>query len=202
MSTYAWPQAPGWWPNRFEMRVLPNTFVFTSQYGKSTQAVDLLGERWRIVLDLPALTDPVLGAAREAFFDRLKGPVNLISIGHLLRTAPQGTVRGAPTLSSAVAQLGNIASIQTTAFATLRAGDHLGLGAAGQLVRVMADAQADGAGLMSIEFYPRARTLIAANSAVAWAYPQANFRLAADGVPVAWVPGANDGSTLELIEAV
>ncbi len=199
MSIYAWPQSPGWYPNRFEMRIIPNVLVFTSPYNKATQAVDLLGERWAISMDLPGSTDVALGAAFEAFFDRLKGPVNLITIGHQKRPQPLGTLRGTPTLYAAVAQLANIATVQTTAGATLQAGDQLSL--AGQLVRVMAAATADGAGLITVEFAPRARVAMASGAAVVWNYPTADFRLAADGVPVSWGVGRIDGCSLSLIES-
>lgn len=202
MSTYTWPQTAGWLPHRFEMRIVPNVFVFTSQYAKTTQAVDLLGERWRIVMDLPPDVSQAIGNAREAFFDRLKGPLNAISIGHQRNKAPQGTLRGSPTLSAALAQLDNIANIQTTAGATLLAGDLIGLGASGQLVRVMADATANGSGVISIEFMPRARAAVASGTAVVWNYPSASFRLVSDGVPVSWNPGMVDGSSIELIEVV
>ena len=83
--------------------------------------------------------------------------------------------------------------------ATLRAGDMLGIG--GQLVRIMADATADGTGAITIEFQPRARAAIAASSAVTWARPTANFMLkSADGVPTVWAPGRADGASVEFIE--
>lgn len=232
MSTYAWPQAAGWYPNRFEMRIVPNVLTFTSQYNKSQQVIDMLGERWRVIMDLPDDTSKVLGAALEAFFDRLKGPLNYISIGHQVRRVPQGTMRdgtaaagwlnatpaaatwanstpatatwsgGAPALRFAVAQLANIATIQTTANASLKAGDHVGLGAGGPLVRAMADATADASGLLVFEFSPRARAAIPAYTAVVWNYPTATFRLVSDGVPVSWRPGAFSGSSFELIEVI
>ncbi len=202
MSTYAWPQAAGWYPSRFEMRIVPNVLTFTSQYNKSQQVIDMLGERWRIIMDLPDDNSSLLGAAREAFFDRLKGPLNYISIGHQVRRVPQGTMRGSPTVSSAIAQLGNIANIQTTAGATLLAGDHLQFGSSGQLVRIMADATANGSGIISVEFSPRARVAVTVSTAVVWNYPTGTFRLVADGVPVSWQPGMFSGSSLELIEVV
>ena len=232
MSTYAWPQAAGWYPNRFEMRIVPNVLTFTSQYNKSQQVIDLLGERWRIIMDLPDDNSSLLGGAREAFFDRLKGPLNYISIGHQVRRVPQGTMRdgaavgtwtnnvgatgtwtnnvgatgtwtgGPPALRSALAQLANIATIQTVPYASLKAGDHVGLGAGGQLVRAMADAVAGSDGLLVFDFSPRARAAVPAYTAVVWNYPTATFRLVSDGVPVSWRPGAFSGSSLELIEVI
>lgn len=232
MTVYAWPQTDGWVPVRFEMRVVHNDIIFTSQYSKSTQATDLLGERWHIVMELPAggYNDAALGAAKEAFSDRLRGRVNLISIGYQQRRVPYGTLRdgnqvanwinassaaatwvnassgaaswsaGAPALRYAIAQLGNLAYIQSVPGATLKAGDHLGLG---QLVRVLADTSPAGSdGLIVAEFTPRARRAIPAYTAVQWAYPTANFRQVSDGIPVQWHPGMHQGSAIELIEDI
>lgn len=230
MTTYVWPQTTGWLPSAFEMRLVPNVLSFVSQYDKSQQSVDLLGERWRVIVTLPFDTDPVLGAAREAFFDRLKGPVNYFSMGHLARKLPAGTLRdgtvtagwvnnasaaatwlnassvvaawsgGAPALRSAIAQLGNIAIIQAVPGATLRAGDQLGLG--GLLVRTMADAGPAGSdGLLAIEFAPRSRDVIPAYTAVVWNYPTAIFRLVSSGVPVQWRSGQSDSLSFEAVEA-
>ena len=229
MTTYAWPQTAGWIPERFEMRLIPNAFTFAGPHSLRTEAIGSAGARWRILMDLPPDTSTALGAQREAFFDRLKGLVNLIAIGHQKRKVPQGTLRdgtaaiawknssnaalawinssgqplswagGAPAVQSAVAAGATIATLQTVPYATLLAGDHIGM--AGQLVRVMANAVADAAGLLPFEFAPAVRAAIPAYTPAVWNYPTANFRLAADGVPVAHVPGALDGSSLELIEA-
>lgn len=225
MTTYAWP---GWAPSAFEMRVKPNALVFTSTYSQTSQTVDFLGERWYARIDLATDVDPILGAAREAFFDRLRGPVNLISLWNLRRPIPQGTMRdgvtcvvknasnvtvsvvnvssaavtvigGQPAVRIAAGQLSNTATLTAVAGVTLRAGDHLGIN--GQNVRVMADAVADGSGSLPIEFLPRVRTAWPAGMAVTWNRPTANFMLKADGVPISFHPGMYDAATFELIEA-
>ena len=200
MTTYAWPTTPGWQASRFEMRVAPNVYTFTAPYSKTTQTVDFLGERWSVSMDLPANTDNVLGAAREAFFDRLRGQVNLISLWNLRLPVPQGTISCSPTVSGTVAQLANTMNVQASAGQTLRAGDHLGVG--GQLVRVMADITADGSGLFTgVEFLPRSRAGFTSGAAITLNRPTANFMLTADGVPVSWRNGLFDASTFQLIEA-
>lgn len=201
MTVYAWPAGADWRPRTFELRIIPNLRSFTGPYVPTTQVLDLLGERWAARLDMVGTNSPVVAAAREAFFDRLKGMAHQISLWHQRLIVPQGTLRGSPTVASTVAQLANTASVQTTAGATVLAGDMLGLGA--QLVRVMADATADGAGVLAIEFQPRARAAIAGGTAVTWLRPAANFMLRApDGVPTVWAPGFADGASIELIEVI
>lgn len=195
-TVYRWP---AWPASAFEMRVVPNVSAFTSPYTKAVQTLDMLGERWTARVAMPAHVDPVIGAAREAYFDRLRGPVNLIGLWHLRRPRPQGTVCGLPTVSGAVAQLANLVNIQSTAFATVLAGDQFGIG--GQLVRVMASVTADSTGLLTgVEVMPRFRVAVASGASVAWDRPTANFMLKADGVPVVHRVGMFEGSALDLIE--
>lgn len=197
MTTYAWPS--GWGVRAFEMRVIPNLRSFSNPYSAGTSVVDLLGERWAVRLDLPPAFSAIEGAAREAYFDRLKGMAHTVALWHLRLPAPQGTMRGSPTLAASVAQLANTASVQTTAGATVRAGDMLGL--AGQLVRVMADATANGSGVLAIEFQPRARVAMSSGAAVTWDKPTTPMMLrSATGVPTAWVPGYADGTSVEFVE--
>lgn len=228
-TTYNWPTTAGWSPNAFEMRVIPNAFTFTSTYSKTTQTVDFLGERWAIKLDLPPDIDKILGGAREAFFDRLRGPVNLIAMWNLRRPIPQGTLRdgvsgsaqwktatstnatwqtNAPAAATwsygapklyAAAQLDGSIVINTSPGITLRAGDHVG--ALLQNFRAMADATADSAGKLTVEVLPRVRVAIPILTAVVTTKPTANFMLKADGVPITFRPGMYEGASLDLIEA-
>ena len=196
--TYAWPS--NFKVGRFEMRVLPNVSAFTAPYTKSVQTLDMLGERWAVKLDLTIEGNPVLGAAREAFFDRLRGPINLIALWNIRFPVPQGTLRGSPTLAGAVAQLSNLLSIAGgAAFSTLLAGDMLGVG--GQLVRVMSNATADTNGLFTgVEVMPRMRVAVASGASVAWNAPTANFMIKADGVPTSYTPEYADVASLDMLE--
>jgi hypothetical protein len=197
MTVYAWPS---WKVNAFQLRLIPNLRTFVGPYTPTVQVVDLLGERWTATLQLVASNDSIQIAAQEAYFDRLKGTAHQIALPHLRLHAPQGTLRGSPTLSAAVAQLANVLPIQTTAGATLRAGDMLGCG--GQLFRVMADATANGSGLISAEVQGRARTALSSGAAVTWSAPTANFMMKSpDGVPTVWQPGSiTDAISVDLIE--
>lgn len=224
MSVFDWP---GWGASRFELRLLPNSRTYTGPYTPATQVIDLLGERMQGTLTITPTNNPVEAAAREAFFDRLKGQAHQIRLWHLKLTAPQGTLRdgqvasvvngslavvtvvngasaavtvmaGVPAVRAAVALGSNTATITTLAGRTVRAGDPLSI--AGQWVRVMADATADGAGSLAIEFQPRARSAWAVGAAVVWNRPTFNVMLKSDGVPTGWVPGFAEGISFDFIE--
>lgn len=117
MTTYA---APAWFkPSDFEATLVPEVRSFVSPYGGATQALDLLGERWRFMVGLPPCLRDDAGA-REAFFHRLRGAANNVSLPHFARPVPRGTARGTLTLASSAAQGASSISI-----AGVRAGPNL-----------------------------------------------------------------------------
>ena len=101
MTTYAWPAALR--PSAFEAQLVPNVRSFSSPYGGASQALDLLGERWRFALELPACM-PHESGVREALFTKLRGGAHRVSLHHMARPQPVGTLRGLPTLKTTAAQ--------------------------------------------------------------------------------------------------
>jgi hypothetical protein len=196
MTDYAWPAL--WRARRFEMRIKPNTRVFAGQYSRAGQSVDLLGELWVAMIELPLTVHADIGAQREAFFDRLAGTTNRIQLYHLRRPLPRGTITGSPTVKTSAAQLAGTLQIQTTAGKTMLAGDHFGFG--GQVSRVMADATADGAGVLTVEIRPRVRVAVSAGAAITLIKPTVNFILPEEEVPTTWESGKADAVSFNLIE--
>jgi hypothetical protein len=198
VTVYAWPT--GWVPSAFELRILPNTRTFVGAYTPVVQVIDLLGERWQGRIDLSPTADQDEAGAREAFFDRLKGPANQITVWNFRRPVPRGTARGTMTLSASALQGANAVSVGgSAASATYKAGDMLGIN--GQLVRVMADATANGSGVAVLEIQPRLRAAQSSGAAVAWNQPTCNVMLKnPDGVATTYLPGYADGCSFEFVE--
>lgn len=200
MSDYTWPSSAAFRPKRFQMMVMANTRTFASPYTQGLQVIDLLADYWMVTLDMTPGNTAVEGGQIEAFFDRLKGAANRIVLWNLKRPAPVGTLRGSPTLAASAAQLANTVSVQTSAGATLLAGDMIGIG--GQLVRVMADTVANGSGVMAVEFAPRLRTAQSSGAAVTWDKPTSTFVMTnTQGAPVDWTPGQYAAPSIDLREA-
>lgn len=198
MSDFNWPNLAAFTPRRFQMLVVSNTRSFPSPYTQGVQVIDLMADFWQVQLEMTPGNDPIVGGQIEAFFDRLKGAANRILLWNLKRPAPLGTMRGTPTLAASALQLANTASIQTTAGATLLAGDMIGIG--GQLVRNLVDATADGSGLLGVEFAPRLRAAKASGTAVTWDKPTSAFRIPNGSAPVDWTPGQYSAPSIELRE--
>jgi hypothetical protein len=227
MATLAWPAT--WLPVAWELRLVPNTRQFTSPYNNNTQVLDLGGERWRGVMSLPPPRSVDEGLAREAYFDQLAGGVNNVALWHFRAPQARGTAftagvvswpvtnsgsawpitnsgsawfitDGTVVLRSAVSAGANTVQLQTRPGRTALAGTMLGIG--GQLVRVNADATADGAGVLTLSVGPRARTAWAAYStALVTDRPTATFQITGE-VPTQWVPGAATGATFDALEVI
>jgi hypothetical protein len=105
---------------------------------------------------------------------QLRGGVNHLSVYDPVRTAPQGTMRGTLTLNGTHG--GGIVALSVTggggqAGATLKAGDWLQIGSGlgtSQLVKVMADATANGSGVISLTVEPPLRGGFSSGTAVTW----------------------------------
>lgn len=195
MSEIALPA--GFRPNAFTLRQQTNQRVFASPYGGSEQVLDMGNDRWLIYLSLPNKKF-VDAAVVEAFIASLRGMTNTVQLYHYVRKVPRGTMRGAPVSGSASAGTSSL-SITTTAGATVKAGDMLGVG--GLLLQVRDDAVADGAGAMSVTFVNKFRKSISASSPVVWDRPTAPFRLSSESA-VQYIPGYAPSVSFDFVEAI
>lgn len=199
MSTiYSWPTGRIWLLERFQMAPIFNHRAHSSPFGGSEQVVDLLNERWSVTASLsPCSNDDA--AAREAFFNKLRGMDNRVYLWHMRRPVPRGTMRGSPVVAAGgVAQGAQTINITTSAGATVLAGDVIGL--AGQLLMAAQDCTADGAGAMAFVAANKVRAAASAGAAITWDAPTAPFRCMVQP-GISYVPGYSEGVQLEFIEA-
>lgn len=195
MSTIA---IPSWFGlDGFAMWPVTNERSFGSPFGGSEQVIDMLNDRWMASLSVPPRIFSEAGRL-EAFVASFRGMNNTIALYHFLRPQPRGTMRGTPTAQAAAAGAGAL-TINTTAGATLLAGDMIGV--SGLLLQVAADAVANGSGIMAVSIVNRLRAAISGGSAVAWDKPTAPFRLASRPF-VQFVPGYAQGVEFDFVEAI
>lgn len=119
--------------------------------------------------------------AFEQFLEALAGKRNQVAIHHQIYPQPLGTMRGTLTLSSDAAD--GATSLVITGGAgqsgkTLLRGDLLGLGTGltQQVVRVSADATANGSGVITVTLNTALRNAFSSGAAVTWDRPKALFR--------------------------
>jgi hypothetical protein len=172
MATYTYPNTRAFVPATAEWGLRPNVIVNTSRFNGSVERLELPGSRWVATLSYPeARALDADAAEREGFWSKISGPANLISLWHPLRPNPRGTMRGSPTITSAVAQGATVLPISTTAAATLQPADMISAG--GMLFMVVTAAVANGGGSMSVSVSPPARLPILSGAAVTWDRPTA-----------------------------
>lgn len=163
--------------------------------------------RWRVSMrSAPALL-LAQAAQWEAMLLQLRGGVNHLSVYDPVRQVPQGTMRGTLTVSGAHSA-GAVAVTVTggagQASTTLKAGDWLQIGTGlgtSQLVKVMADATANGSGVISLTVEPPLRTGFSGGTAVTWNRPLAYYK---QGDAPMWTygPGQTSGGyAVDLLES-
>ena len=169
----------------------PDYRVASIRWNKAVQAVvfksifgsqSLAGAAPLVMASISGVSETrAQGRLIESLFDSLNGFSNQLALWNVELPVPAGTMRGVMTLRDPVAQgqtfIIPIASGQ--AGKTLKAGDLLGIGsgATQQVVRVAADAVADGTGAAYVTIQTPMRNAFAAGAAVAWDRPKALFRL-------------------------
>lgn len=151
--------------------------------------------KWRMTIDYPpeATND---AAAREAFWNKV-GSSNTVRVWHPRWPVPRGTMRGSPKLNAAAAKGASSLTILTTAGATLFAADCIGIG--DQMVQVMADAAANGSGVMTVSIIPKLRKAYALNTPIVWDRPRVEMRVLSP-IEHPYVPGYAPGITVDLRE--
>lgn len=175
MSVRAWPNLG---VSTFRWKRTSRAVVFGSIFG--SQALNSgAAPVWEV--ELAGVPQYWAGAiAAQTFLESLDDYTHQIELWNLVQPVPAGTMRGVMTLRDPVAQ-GQMFIIPTAtgqAGMTLKAGDLLGIGSGPtqQVVRVAADAVADGAGSAYITINSPVRNAFSAGAAVTWDKPKALFR--------------------------
>lgn len=144
------------------------------------EAARLLGPpRWSMSLrSVDALT-LIEAGLWESVVLKLRGRVNHLAMYDPVRSAPQGTLRGTPTLDATV--LAGVSVIVLTGVSTgstLLPGDWLQIGTGvgtSQLIKVV-EAATESGGKLTATFEPPLRTGYTAGAAITWDKPVAYFK--------------------------
>lgn len=185
-------------PAEFALRLVPNQLSNASPYGGSEQVIDKMNDRWYATATVSPRTHDD-AADVEAWVASMRGMINVINLYHLQRPQPRGSMRGAPTVQTVAAGQGAL-RVNTTAGATLRAGDLLGV--SGMLIQVANFCVADGAGLLIVPLVNRLRKGVAGGSPLAWDRPSAPFRFRVQPEPISYRPGYSPEVTFDFVEAI
>lgn len=140
-----------------------------------------------------------------AFLESFDGYRNQLELWNLAQPAPLGTMRGTMTLNIAATQ--GATSMVVTAGAgqagkTLLKGDLLGIGSGTtqQVVRITADATANGSGVITVSIGTPLRNAFLSGVAVTWDKPKALFRQKTLNEGIEYAPLVGQPWSLSLIE--
>lgn len=176
-----------------------NDIEFRSSFG--SQSVEGAGPLWSTTLTAGIKREGV--GQWQSILLQLRGRTNQLAVWNMGRPVPAGTMRGAMTLA-ATAQGATTLAITAAGQAakTLMAGDYLGVGygLTQQVVMVLADAVANGSGLISVLTEPPLRNAFTVGAVVTWDHPRALFRRKDSTSQWDYEPGITKGITLDLLE--
>lgn len=187
-----------WGQKRFDLR-------FQNGDSGAGQSRILAPARWMASISCHADLTAAESAAWRALILDLDGQVNQLALYDQINTAPQGTLRGALTLTAQATAGASALSLTGgagQAAKTLLRGDWLGIGSGStrQLVAVAADVTTNGAGTVTVAVKPGVRWTQAISSAVVWDKPTALFRNTAS--QNSWDAGVFEGGySLDLMES-
>jgi hypothetical protein len=200
VTTYAYPTAANFLPSRQSLLIKVNQQMSSSPLSGDVQVLTRPGSRWGWDVQLPQQLPSEL-AAVEAFLARLNGREHLITIHDHFRPVPRGTCNlTGVTTSGTISQFATTATLQGCgATRTLLAGDWIKI--ASQLVMIVADATANGSGVMSIEFRHAMRASVSSGAAVVLDRPTSTYMMASSDLEILReATYSQEGPTFQLVE--
>lgn len=200
MAVVNWPADRAFMPRRLVFGANTPKSAWAAFYTGQVQSVSHLADRLRCTLTLPPCSR-INAGRREAFLMELASTGDWVRLGHPGRPVPQGTLRGSPTVAAAALAGARTLLVQTTAGATLLAGDPLG-GAAQLLLTGYAGAVANGSGVLTMPLVLPLRTALAGGAALSWNGPTTTWQLETDLQTLSYTPGRWQGEVeIQLREA-
>jgi hypothetical protein len=169
-------------PMSVEIGIKPNTMVAVSDLSGYVQTRELPGARWSLSFRFQNMQKDN-AALLEAFILQLRGQANRARVPLWGRTTRRGTWAGSPKVnnevgSPTISQTGHTLYLRDfTAGANVKKGDYFNIGSGGQLCMMVADATADGAGLLTATVEPGIRVAPAHNTPIVSASPVVPFMI-------------------------
>ncbi len=196
MASYSYGTSQVFKPRRVEWGLRQNVILAVSRFDGSVDAIELPGSRWAVSLQYP---DVKIGTRHEleAFWNKVGGPANEITLWDHVREVPRGSMRGSPTLHAAATRGATILLIQAVAGETLLYADKIKVGS--QLFSVVVPGTADGSGVVGVSVAPPVRPTLAINAPVTWDRSTARF-VTQQEVRIPYEPGRAPGFSVDLVE--
>jgi hypothetical protein len=189
-------------PSRFSIEPASFSAMTQSPWTASQQVQLNQGQMWTVSADYPPMNE---SDARDwlATLLAMRGQYGTVLFGNPRMKSPRGNWGSAPTVNGAGQTGQTLAVGGLPANAIIRAGDffQLGTDASAKLHTVAQDATANGSGAVTLDIWPRLRTIPGNGDAITVSSPRGVFRLASPSFSLQFEP-FRYGLSLQLIEAV
>jgi len=192
-------------PHSVTFRQVNANTLTQSPFTYKQQSVAHAGQRWEADIFLP----PMGHADARAWIGwlvSLKGYNGTFLMGDPLAATPRGSAGGTPLVNGANQSGDELILDGATASQTgwLKAGDYIQLGSAGTttLHMVMADADSDGSGNVTLDIWPDLRSSPANNATVVVSSTLGQWRLNSNSVLWDETASANYGMSFTVVEAI
>lgn len=198
------PSAPG--VARATLRAANVVGASRSPFTGQQQVQRHQGQWWAADIELPPLVGDDMSAPWLAFLLSLRGQFGTFLMGDPGKPQPRGVATGSPVVNGAN-QSGeqlSVSGFTASVAGILKAGDYLQLGSGGsaRLHTVLADANSDGSGRVTLDIWPRLRSAPANGSAVIVRNPVGVWRLASSDTSWIREPAFQTGLRFSAVEAL
>ena len=127
MATIAWPNTQFYQPREFEAQLRPQVRISESIYTGQILTFETPFAAWVFSVTITS-SRSADRAAVEALINSIRGPGNRVTMWHLMRPLPRGTLQSNTTTSASAAVGASTLAVAASTGLTLKAGDMLSVG--------------------------------------------------------------------------
>lgn len=168
-----------------------------------SQSIEAAAPLWAVGM-MGVSEDRATARQIQMFLESLEGFGNQLALWNVEHPVPAGTMRGSMVLAAPAVQGAGTLQIQAAGEAgkTLLKGDLVGIGSGTtqQVVRIAADATANGSGIINVSIGTPLRNAFTAGTPVVWDKPAALFRQKELSDGMEFTPDGGQPWGLSLIE--
>lgn len=202
MSTIAYPSTDPFLLAEVTWSLQRNLTQRRNPLTRRRTTIEHVGALWAVTIVYPN-NNHADAAQIEAFWNRASDADDVVSLWHMARPVPRGTLQSNTTTAASAAEGASTVNITATTGLTLLAGDMISLALTGatQLVQVVADVTSAAGVMTAVSFVPPLVGAVANGAAVVVDKPTALFRLEEPFVPAHYVPAFAPAFPVTLIES-
>lgn len=202
MSTIAYPSTDPFLLAEVTWSLQRNLTQRRNPLTRRRTTIEHVGALWAVTIVYPN-NNHADAAQIEAFWNRASDADDVVSLWHMARPVPRGTLQSNTTTAASAAEGASTVNITATTGLTLLAGDMISLALTGatQLVQVVADVTSAAGVMTAVSFVPPLVGAVTNGAAVVVDKPTGLFRLEEAFVPATYRSAYAPSFPVTLIES-